>query len=95
MSDFQADTNQIDDAAGRLGGVAGVLKVSYSGANPSALGFPSAEAAVTNFVTAWAVGGEILSRAVTEIQGGLQNAAANYSNAEQTNWYDWQEVWKK
>ena len=85
MPAFQADTGQLDDAAGRLRGVAGALHGDYGGANPGAMGFPSAEAAVTNFVVAWTAGGTDLANALAAVAKGVTQAAGNYSRAEQTN----------
>jgi uncharacterized protein YukE len=85
MPDFQADTGQLDDAAGRLRGVAGALQGDYGGVSSGAMGFPSAEAAVTNFVVAWTAGGTNLANALDAVSKGVTQAAGNYSRAEQTN----------
>jgi uncharacterized protein YukE len=85
MPEFQVDTGQVADAAGRLGGVASALDAAYGGVNFSALGFPSAEAALANFVAAWTSGGAVLARALSDIQRSLATTADNYEHAEQVN----------
>jgi hypothetical protein len=85
VSGFQADTDQITDAAGQMGAVAGALNLSYGGVDPSGLGFPTAQAALAQFVAAWTDAGSIMNEAVSGVQKGLLNAAGNYSSAETTN----------
>jgi hypothetical protein len=85
MASFQADTGQIDDAASRMGKVAAALELDYGGVDPSALGFPSAQGALAQFIASWTSGADNLSKGVTSIQKGLSKVASNYSLAEAKN----------
>ena len=85
MPDFQADTAQIEDAAGRLGGVASSLNGNYRGVDPGPFGFPQAQAAVGNFVAVWTAGGDCLAGGVTTLQNGLARSSQSYVAAEAAN----------
>ena len=48
-------------------------------------GFRARQAALVQFVAGWTDSGALLSKAVSEIQKGLSNAASNYGKAEKAN----------
>jgi hypothetical protein len=82
---FQADTDKIDDAAGRVGGVGRALAESYGGFSPGALGFPSAISALEDFTSRWGQARAVLTSTLSGLGTAVTTAVAAYNKVEQTN----------